>query len=260
MAAPETLIFTESPLTAKQRFQFRPLSNWIFCGGVFVVVALALALAVPTPLVWIADGGVIAMLFYLNFFVLEKRPIKIRCPHCRKYIVTNTPWVCGACGKKNVRTDDFPFIFRCEHEDCGVEPAAYECHHRDCKKLIFLTEDERRTNIACCSDEKKERRGRDERAAKVRTDKEKIEDKANELGVADLDAKLKEIRAKSEGPKIKTLAEQKREAFDSGYDAAMGVRAHARKRRAEAAEEFKDDPESLKDANDAIDDLLHRFT
>jgi hypothetical protein len=98
----------------------------------------------------IGDTISIGIAFCVYFFVLDKRTIGIKCPHCTKYILTNTPWICGVCQKKNLQTNEFPFIHRCEHKDCGQEPKAYKCHHDGCGELIFLTKDESSRNYAFC--------------------------------------------------------------------------------------------------------------
>jgi hypothetical protein len=255
MVTSKTLTFAENPRSAKLRFQHRTLNNWLFAFLIFTAWAAVVAWF---EIRWLADFAAMAVLFYFVFLVWEKRAIKFRCPHCEKSIRTNRHWICGSCGKKNVRTDEFPFIHRCQHDDCGAEPTAYKCHH--CDGLIFLTEDEDKIGFASSADEVADRERGGKRAAKRRDHKEIIEDKEAALAIAVLDAKLKEIRERSKGPKIRTLYQQKKEAFEDGYDAAMGIRGHARNKKAQAAEEFKDDPESLKEANEAIDDLLRRFT
>src|SRR5689334_1988385 len=97
MVTPTTLMFWQSPRTARLRFRLRPLSNWLFCMIIFAVAAILLALIVPVPFVWLADALAIAILFYINFFVLDKRAINIRCPHCGDYLLGNAPWNCGNC-------------------------------------------------------------------------------------------------------------------------------------------------------------------
>jgi hypothetical protein len=152
MASSKTLTFVDDPLTAKQRFQHRTLYNWLFAFLVFTAWAAVFAWF---ELRWVADMAAIAVLFYLVFFTWEKRAIKIRCPHCWKSIRTNRPWICGFCGKKNIWTNEFPFIHRCQHEDCGAEATAYKCHH--CDATIFLTEDEHETGRALSADDASER-------------------------------------------------------------------------------------------------------
>jgi hypothetical protein len=241
-----------NPQTAKLRFKFRTFNNWLIVVGIFVFVA-----AVFDTL--IADAIAIAVLFYLYFFILDKRTIGMDCNHCGKHIASNTPWVCDFCKEPNKNANEHPFVDKCTH--CGNEPKTYKCHHDGCRKLIFLTDDKLETNYAYCINapsEIPEPPKPDERTVKVKTYQENKQDKEHELDVAKLDEQLKQIKERIDGPKIKTPFEQKKESFDKYYDGVMGMREYARKKRAEAAETYRDDPESLKDANEAIDEFLKR--
>jgi hypothetical protein len=84
----------------------------------------------------------------------------------------------------------------------------------------------------------------------------KKEKKEFEIAYFELEAKLKAIKEKAEGPKLKTPFEQKKEAFERHLDGTIGLRGLARQKKAEAAEIYKNDPEALRDANDAIDEFL----
>lgn len=241
-----------NPLTAKLRFKFRTFFNWLIVIGIFAFVAAVFDN-------WVIDALAIAILFYLYFFILDKRTIGMDCCHCGKHIASNTPWACGFCKEPNKNAREHPFVDACEH--CGNEPKAYKCHHTGCEKLIFLTEDKLETNYAHvlnASSEIPEPPKPDERAVKVKTHQETKQDKEHELEVAKLDEQLKQIKERIDGPKIKTVFEQKKESFDKYYDGVMGMREYARKKRAEAAQAYKDDPESLRDANEAIDEFLRR--
>jgi hypothetical protein len=241
-----------NPQSAKLRFKFRTFNNWLIVVGIFVLVAVVFDSIA-------ADAVAIAALFYLYFSILDKRTIGMDCNHCGQHIASNTPWVCGFCKEPNRNATEHPFVDKCAH--CGNEPKAYKCHHDGCRKLIFLTDDRLETNYAYCINapsEVPEPPKPDERMVKVKTHQENKQDKEHELEVAKLDAELKQIKERIDGPKIKTPFEQKKESFDKYYDGVMGMREYARKKRAEAAETYKDDPESLKDANEAIDEFLKR--
>jgi hypothetical protein len=124
--------------------------------------------------------------------------------------------------------------------------------------MIFFTEDQDETNYAAALNSPAEVPKPDERTVKVKANVETVQDRTHDIQIAELDEKLKIIKERTEGPKIKTPFEQKKESFDKYYDGVMGIREHARTKRAEAAERYKDDPESLKDANEAIDEFLKR--
>ena len=250
MAAPASLMFTESPFTARQRFQFRPLANWLFCAVVFAATALLLGLIIPGPLVWLADGVAIAILYYANFYVLEHRPIKLRCPQCWNFVRTNTPWVCGFCLRNNEHADEFPVINRCEH--CGAEPRAYQCHH--CQQLIYLTEDRLNRNFATCLNPPGQAAPPPEdEMTLLRKEKEKLE---HEIAMTELTAKLEAGKQRLEFGKKKSPREEIEESF-AKYDArVMGKEEFARKQRAIYAERYKDDRDMLDRANEALNDWL----
>ena len=249
-----------NPLTSRLRYESRGVRNIVCVAPLFLVFVVTFS--------WLASilfPGTLAMVFvdvvglagaYWLFNFLGTRPIGFDCNHCGKYIASNTPWVCGFCKKTNLNANDFPFVHKCEH--CGNEPKAYKCHHIGCGSLVFLTKDRLETNFAYCLNSPVEIPKPDERAEKLKTDQERMQDKKIELETAKLDEELKQIKERIEGPKIKTPYEQKKESFDKYYDGVIGIRGYARKKRAEAAEALKNDPEALKEANEAIDEFLKR--
>src|ERR1700722_19820631 len=122
---------TCDPLEARQWFNWREAVN-----GAAVVISFIILDALLWPMAggFLAGTISIAVMFCVFFFWLHKRTIGIECPHCQNYIETDTPWICGVCGAHNLRTDDFPFVGRCEK--CRAKPKAYQCHHKSCGKLI----------------------------------------------------------------------------------------------------------------------------
>jgi hypothetical protein len=241
----------DSPQTAKFRLGLRPGLNYLLVGAIFISVAVVFDNAVCS----IVTG--VALYFVLTNF-LDQRPIRFRCPECKRVILSNTPWVCKSCGEINRSTDDHSFLSKCKNETCGVEPKAYRCHHKGCGRMIFFTEDHDDTNYASCLNAASEKPKPDERAEKVRADSEEIEDKRRKITKAELDEKLNEIERRSKVPKMKTPFEKKKEEADQYYDEVMGMREYAKKRKAEAAEMYKDDPDSLKEAYEAIDAAVKR--
>jgi hypothetical protein len=249
-----------NPLTSRLRYKSRGFWNTVCVALLFLAFLIVFS--------WLASilfPGSLAMVFvdviglacaYWLFNFLGSRPIGFDCNHCGKYVTSNTPWVCGFCKQTNQNANEFPFVHKCEH--CGNEPKAYKCHHADCGGLIFLTRDMLKINYAYCLNSPTEIPKPDERAEKLKTDQERLQDKQNERDMAKLDEELKGIKERVEGPKIKTPYEQKKESFDKYYDGVVGMREYARKKRVEAAEAYKNDPAALKDANDAIDEFLRR--
>lgn len=256
MAAESALGFIYDPLTARLRFKCRELTNWLVCMLAFVVLAIAFVLILPGALVGGADAIAIVVLFYANFKVMPERVIKICCPHCRACISTDVQWICPSCGEKTVRTEEFPFINRCEHEACRAEPAGYACHH--CNQPFFITTDRRSANVARRARTELELRNKTKRAAKVTGYKETLEDREKELAIAELDSKLKDIQDKIRPPKIKTPAEQKQDVCERDFQAIIGVREYCHKKEAEMRVLYANSPELLEAALDAIEEIRQR--
>src|ERR1035438_1197030 len=135
---------TRDRLHARGWFEWRKEVNLAAGIGLFLIIFVVLLPFIhvfPALIIGLGPGLVL-------FVVWENRTIGIKCPYKKKYIKTNTPWICGnkECEHQNNRADDFPFIYKCER--CGTYPKAYQCHHDGCKKLIFFTKDEQRSGYA----------------------------------------------------------------------------------------------------------------
>ncbi len=225
---------TCNPLRARQWFKLRGAINWavtivVFIPLVFVLMHLCEA--------WLAFAIALAVAFCLHFFVLDKRAIGIECPHCGKYIETNTPWICGYKQCRNENVDDFPFIYRCEH--CGAEPKAYKCHH--CDALIFFTKDQLRINYAQCVNlpVKPQPVKKDKTVEKVVKQNEEKRDLLHELDVTKIKGDIKEAKSRIEPPPKKKTAFEELEEY---YKGMMGNEDAAKKWHAAIDAEFPNDP------------------
>jgi len=227
---------TCDPLQARQWFKLREAVNFAVVIVGFIVL---------DAILWPAAGGFIAgtvsivVMFCVFFFILHKRTIGIECPHCRNFIETNTPWVCGFCGAKNQRIDDFPFVYRCEH--CGAEPKAYKCHYSDCEELIFFTNDQLRINYAQCVNlpVKSKPVKRDKKMEVVAELNEGIQVAKLKVEKAKYDVELKGLNKDLEPPsKEKTAFEQ----LEEYYKGMMGNEDAAKKWHAAIDAEFPNDP------------------
>ena len=229
---------TCDPLKARQWFKLRTATNWTIIIVAFVSLVFVLQNLLP-PI--IADAIAIALAFAVFFYYLEKRSIGIECPACHQHIETNTAWVCGFCKEMTVRTDEFPFIGRCEHEECGQEPKAYKCHH--CGELIFFTNDKLKINYATCANAqvevKSEPVGKDPTADKVRQQQDEKRDLQHELELTRLKGDLKEAKSKIKPPPAKKTAFEELEEY---YKSSVGSEDAAKKWKTAIDEEFKDDP------------------
>lgn len=188
------------------------------------------------------------------FFFLSNRPIDIRCPSCGKIIETNTPWICGVCGAKNMKVGDFPFIGRCSNEKCRYEPKAYQCHHVGCGKLIFLSKDQSPINFARCINMPETRRSNSEKTVVDEHDPAKLERdiRIKELLVkkTQIDVQLKELIQTLQSPKQKTKAERLRE----GVKTRTEIEDEVKRLKLEADEEFAGDSEGLEKRYREIED------
>jgi hypothetical protein len=252
MAEKKALEFWENPATARMRFKLRGLTNAVFVGALFAGIAYAAKFTEYSFAIDVIAG---VALGYLYFYILGGRPVGMRCNHCRGYISSNTPWVCGFKQCENQNAEEFPFVSHCK--TCGAEPKAYQCHH--CQQVIFLSADRLSANCAHCLNAAPTgaKAGPETRAQE--REQEKVE-KQHAYAMAELDEKLKTINERVKGPSVKTPGERMAESFENTYAHSMGPREYARKKRAEVAELYKNDPELLRDANDAIEDALNKLT
>lgn len=229
---------TCDPLHARMRFKFREAVNWTITIVCMAIVFLLLMIFTP---ILIAFGIALAVSFCLHFIFLDKRAIGIECPHCARYIETNTPWTCPNKGCRNDRVDDFPFIYRCEH--CDYYPKGYECHH--CRKPIYFSSDRQIAGIAKCANAPAE-----SKPQRVKKDEHegKLAKKQKDLQLTELDVKQAEQQVKLKGFKD-ILEPQKpksvRERLRSRVGGKTELDDEVRKMEAEANEKFKDHPVEL---------------
>ncbi len=236
------------PLNSRFWFHTRTFVNFfgsiVWCAG---IVAILTIVGAPP---WVADPIAIGLSLYTYVAILSKQPIKIRCDNCHGYIATNTPWVCGFCGAKNDDVEEYPFVHKCKQ--CSAPPKAYRCHHSNCGKLIYLSEDRLDANFAYCYSKNAEMPVPTRQAMRG----EEILEKEHVLKLARLETDLSELTKKPEPVQLKSLSEQKREKLERMLDAHLSAREWANKKRAEIAIRFKDDPDGLEKANMLIERFL----
>jgi hypothetical protein len=244
---------TVDPLDARRWFTWKEPTTWASSIVVFTFLFFVLTLVL---------GGLLAFIialiaaFCLHFFYLDKRVIGIKCPHCQQYIETNTPWICGNkdTPHRNDRVDDFPFIHQCQY--CGFIPKAYQCHH--CFKLIFLSKDKQVTAYAKCADipvdpPKSKPVKKDPNAEEITQLDKGIQITERMVKKAELDIKLKGYKETLEPPKPRTQKEATEESFASFEDRNMTGAEIVRRKKAENAEKYKNDPVKLKQQNMLVD-------
>lgn len=265
------ILDSKNPRTIRDRFIARKFRVKVAIGIIFLgaIALMSWFLAAFMPngaLLRMLIGDAIALgVAYYFYIIWDKRPVQLACPNCEKIISSNTPWVCSVCKRVNTNTTEFPFVHKCGNPECGVEPKSYRCHHQDadgkaCREIIFLSDDEDRTNYAYAVNSPTEVKPPDERTVKRQAHDDTKEDKTHEIELTELDLKLKKIKDQRDGPKIKSQAERKKDMVDDDYAAMMGVREHLRKKTEEVKILYKDDPEALKDALDAIEEIRKRYS
>jgi hypothetical protein len=236
---------TVDPLEARQWFTRRGPMAWAISIAVFIASFFLLTLALDGFLAFIIAVIATGCLF---FFYLDRRAMGIECPSCGKYILTNTPWICGFCGAKNFRVDEFPFVGRCGNKECGAEPKAYQCHH--CEKLVFLTPDRQKFNFAKCVNvpDRSKPVKKDPVAGKISKQDAELHDLKHELDVTIIKGNIKEAKARIEPPKMKGLEDKYRGMVKDEDD--------ARKLKASIDEECKNDPVERAKRHAIVDSLM----
>lgn len=69
-------------------------------------------------------------------FGLRRKPLKMFCEHCGKFIPSDMEWICGYCNMENLRTKSYSFLHKCEQ--CRRTPKSFHCPH--CNRISFFDE------------------------------------------------------------------------------------------------------------------------
>jgi hypothetical protein len=242
------LFESTDPLSSKFQFKLKNLKNGVFILGISALFVSLLSLgacylSLGFMAMLIGDAIVLAGAYFL-FTLWDKRPIQIRCPNCCKIVSSSTPWVCKACGVKNMDTVNFPFVNKCEA--CGVEPKAYRCHHNNCGEMIFFSEDQDETNYASCLNSPREVKTvePDERTTRLEKYKTDKEEKQHLIDMANLDEQYGEHLKRKEMLKKKSPREEIETDFEIFEAKIMGRENFAAERKALYDEQYKNDQET----------------
>lgn len=246
----------KSPLDARARYR----ASRLLC-GILLLVALFICICFVSWLItsfwdsfflWFAEPLVFAFFIYVYYFY-EVRGISFECPNCHQIIsASETPWVCGECDFINKSPRRFPVVDKCGR--CSHEPKAYKCHHQDCQKFIFFSEDRDPVNPAkrYTPSFDEVQRKTDEQAAEAQR---KHEDALRELDRATELARRKQRLKRAKDP-------QQSEEYDEIVSKVLSLYKSGSERqdvfdklRAEAREKFKDNPKKLQKRLDLIDEI-----
>jgi hypothetical protein len=243
------------PLKSRNQFRFRTIRHIGLIGVAFVLTVILLSrLILPGNVIPMVIGDTLALAGAGILFALwEQRLVYVRCKNCGKTISSSTAWVCGMCGRPNRNPLQFPFVHRCEFEDCGAEPKAYRCHL--CNELIFLTRDKDKNNFAYAFVSQTDGTAPDKRSDKKRSQQEALEDKDHQIQMAErevikarLDARLVEVKHNAQS-KPRTAVEAYREQVRDYTDDRMAVEEAVRQQKALNSEECKGNPSMLRRKN-----------
>ncbi len=262
------IIESTDPSTSRSRFITRTYVNMAVITAMFIlgVIVLSFLSSVLFPgssmTMLIFDGIALACAYY--FYILwEKRPIRLVCRNCNKIILSNTPWFCAACNRPNTNTTEFPFVHKCEH--CGAEPKAYRCHNPECKEIIYLSEDEDKTNYAHRLNSPDENSEQDKRTQQLKTKLQMKEDREHEILMAQSDVTLIELKQRHKfikglikSSKKKPPIESKRENLKEFFGTSIAAEQAAREQKAANAIECKGDAAERRRRDRVVDSWLER--
>jgi hypothetical protein len=176
-------------------------------------------------------------------FGLRRKPLKLFCEHCGKFIPSDMEWVCGYCNLRNVRTKLYSFLNKCEQ--CKRVPKSFHCPHCNATMFFDGPRDDRhpaRNNVAPpCPPETEEQ-------AKAKKLLERGERKAEleyEIVCAKLDNDLAALLKQREMYKSKTPDQALEEDFLKDDAQFMGVHKIASEKIKMYEKLYADDPELL---------------
>ena len=190
-----------------------------------------------------------------SLFGLQPQPIELLCDYCGKFVPSDMKWRCGYCNHENHRTEVYSFLSKCQA--CGREPKAFVCPHPQCGHVNFLDEDKDGSHPAQQIVERpKPVPQEDPKAQKRREHESRKEDLEREIELAKLNSVLAQAKAAGEINKDPTAQEKMKEEIRRYLERVMGDHMAAEELRAEFAERYKDDPETMKMVNEAIERFL----
>lgn len=212
-------------------------------------------------LLLVVDVVAFALCIFL-YVQWHNRPVQIRCPACRKMVLSNTPWICGVCGHQNKETDTFSFLNECAN--CHAAPKAYECHHpHEQPTLIFFWEDQDSRTPARRLDSTVPHSK--QRAEIVARRSESHEDKKHQIEMVRMDlveARLNEtletIKKRMAYEPEKTDLEAHLKNLQQHMDIWTAVDEAARRQKKKNAEDFPNEPDERDRRDLIVDDWVFR--
>jgi hypothetical protein len=216
------------------------------------------------------------LLMVLGWF--WRRPVRLFCPSCGKYVPGNLPWFCGRCNSENraPKHDDgllassrhvrHSFLHKCKA--CGAKPVAFHCQH--CTEAFVLDRtwmdaDKREVErlaaymIQGAPPQPESREKVKERQVLH------VENLEHRITVAELETRLAQrkkeldtLRTCREEKPIPTTRERLQQTFDRQHEEFLAVHELARVAQARAEEKYRDDPEMLEMENAVIQQFVEK--
>lgn len=179
-------------------------------------------------------------------FGLLRKPLKLFCELCGKFIPSDMPWTCGYCDTDNHKTTRFSFLYKCQR--CKQPAKSLQCPH--CDQILFLDGSQNSSHPAhkiltaalSASDEEKHielARQREERKAELE----------HKIVVTRLNADLVNLKTATRPQKKKSALETLEENFSEHDAHVMAVHKIVKREKEANAKKYADDPE-LRDLAD----------
>lgn len=232
------------------------LASWV-SANVFSSIAMML----------VGDALAFGICAYL-YLQWHKRPLAIRCEHCRKVVLSDTPWVCGECGNENLDTQNHSLLQECAQ--CHAAPKGYKCHHptpeavRPSEHLIFFSEDKDKRNVAKRLATEASRTKLRARSVSKLTEnhadkKHQIDMVRMELIEARLNESLEALKKRMADESGNIDMESQRKSLQRHMNKWTGVDKLAKEQKQQNAKDFPNDPDAREQSDSVVDDWVFRL-
>jgi hypothetical protein len=182
---------------------------------------------------------------------MRRKPLKLFCEHCGKFIPSDMPWRCGFCDTENYKTKLYSFLYKCGR--CKQPPKSFICPH--CEKRLPLAKKS--------SDQHPARKiqgfvnidsAADRQAIQVRDRNLRKQELEHDIVMTRLNAELNLLKKQTEPKKEKTPLENLEQSFSEHDAHVMAVHKIVKREKEANAKEFANDAELREMADESVDD------
>lgn len=180
---------------------------------------------------------------------LGRKPLRLFCEHCGKYIPSDMPWTCGFCDMDNEKTTRFSFLYKCQR--CKQPPICLQCPH--CSSFLFFGKNHdakhsaRSVKSVAVPESEVQRR-----AQLLQSREDRKAELEHEIVVTRLDAELKMLKRAIEPKKTKSALESLEESYSDEQIQMMGVHKIVKREKEANAASYANDPELLERADQTL--------